>query len=81
MELAMAHFLGQRSSPPSSFVVITLAFFFFESGVVPVTSDNVAQASAFAQKLVASGSTNMMAGLQLAMKDPKVEGTYIHLLT
>jgi hypothetical protein len=46
-------------------------------GVQPVTAANIASASAFAAALRASGSTNMLAGLQLAMNDPKVEGIYL----
>jgi hypothetical protein len=46
-------------------------------GVKPVTAANVQSASEYANKLVADGSTNMLAGLQRAMQDPRVEGIYL----
>jgi hypothetical protein len=46
-------------------------------GVKPVTAANIQSASDFASNLRASGSTSMLAGLQLAMQDPRVEGIFL----
>jgi hypothetical protein len=49
----------------------------WQPGVVSPTVANVASASSFAAKLVAGGSTNMLAGMKLAMSDPKVVGIFL----
>ena len=49
----------------------------WKPGVQPVTDENIAAAVAFTDTLKPDGSTNMMGGLQMAMKDPAVEGIFL----